>query len=197
MNFLAHAYLSFEEPNVLVGNMISDLVKGRQIDLYPNEIKEGILIHREIDAFTDSHPVTQQAKEVFRASTGRYAGAFLDVAYDYFLAHDKENIPEGGWDVFAQRSYSYIQECADILPSQFQSMFVYMHSENWLYNYRNEWMIQRSMERLLTRANYISDDVPVFDDFKQNMPEIEACYNVFFPELKSFVEKISRGINHR
>jgi acyl carrier protein phosphodiesterase len=30
MNYLAHAYLSFNEPEILTGNMISDFVKGKK-----------------------------------------------------------------------------------------------------------------------------------------------------------------------
>jgi acyl carrier protein phosphodiesterase len=30
MNYLAHAYLSFNEPGILTGNMISDFVKGKR-----------------------------------------------------------------------------------------------------------------------------------------------------------------------
>jgi acyl carrier protein phosphodiesterase len=29
MNYLAHAVLSFQQPDILTGNMISDFVKGR------------------------------------------------------------------------------------------------------------------------------------------------------------------------
>ncbi|MFV0419496.1 MAG: ACP phosphodiesterase [Dysgonomonas sp.] len=188
MNFLAHAYLSFGNPDILVGNMIADFVKGKQIELYPESIQQGILLHREIDAFTDSHPVTLKATEAFRASTGKYAGAFLDVAYDYFVAHDKENIPTNGWMAFAEMSYKQIEQRLDYLPDKFRSMFMYMLSENWLYNYRHEWMIQRSMERLLNRASFLSDDTPVFAAFKHNQEEIGASYRVFFPELKAFVQ---------
>lgn len=188
MNFLAHAYLSFGNPDILVGNMIADFVKGKQIELYPESIRQGILLHREIDAFTDSHPVTQRATAAFRASTGKYAGAFLDVAYDYFVAHDKENIPSAGWTAFAEMSYKQIEQRLDYLPDKFRSMFMYMLSENWLYNYRHEWMIQRSMERLLNRASFLPDDTPVFAAFKQNQEEIGTNYNAFFPELKAFVQ---------
>jgi len=190
MNFLAHAYLSFNDPEVLVGNMIADLVKGKQIELYPEGIQQGIIIHRKIDAFTDNHPVTQKGMEAFRYSTGKYAGAFLDIAYDHFLARDKENIPEGGWEAFAERSYRQIEQNKEFLPEKFCTMFMYMQSENWLYNYRYKWMIQRSMERLLTRASFLADDTPVFNAFKHYYVMIENCYKTFFPELKTYVQEV-------
>ena len=88
MNLLAHAYLSFNDPGVLTGNMISDYVKGKKKFLYPAVIQKGISLHRAIDAFTDSHPATKEAKEFFRSSYRLYAGACMDVVYDHFLAND-------------------------------------------------------------------------------------------------------------
>jgi acyl carrier protein phosphodiesterase len=69
MNYLAHAYLSFGIAEITVGNMISDEVKGRRILDYPLEIQHGIRLHRIIDAFTDAHPATREAKEVFGLHT--------------------------------------------------------------------------------------------------------------------------------
>jgi acyl carrier protein phosphodiesterase len=73
MNYLAHAYLSFNRPGILVGNMISDFVKGKKKYDYPEEIQEGIAVHREIDRFTDVNPVTKEAKQIFRPAYRLYA----------------------------------------------------------------------------------------------------------------------------
>ena len=88
MNYLAHAYLSFNEPGILTGNMISDFVKGRKKFDYPPQIKKGIELHHAIDEFTDNHPATKQAKEFFRSDYRLYSGAFVDIVYDHFLAND-------------------------------------------------------------------------------------------------------------
>ena len=67
MNFLAHAYLSFQHPQMLVGNMVSDFVKGAAKDKFVNDIRQGIILHREIDAFTDIHPATKKSKRNLQA----------------------------------------------------------------------------------------------------------------------------------
>lgn len=191
MNFLAHAYLSFGRPEILIGNMIADQVKGKQIESYPDAIQYGIHIHRQIDSFTDKHPVTQEAMKLFRSSAGRYSGAFLDVAYDHFLARDEDNEPNEGWELFASKSYQQISEFREMLPSQFCSMFMYMESENWFYSYRYKWMIERSFERLQQRASYLDDKANVYADFERNYNEIKDSYETFFPELKDFVLNLS------
>src|SRR5689334_13128813 len=89
MNYLAHAYLSFNNADILVGNMISDFVKGKKRFDFSEHIQNGIMLHRSIDTFTDEHIATKQAKEFFKPVVGLYAGAFMDVVYDHFLANDK------------------------------------------------------------------------------------------------------------
>lgn len=89
MNFLAHAYLSFNDPDILAGNMISDFVKGKKQYEYSEGIRNGILLHREIDRFTDSHPATKAMMSFFRPSYRLYAAPLTDIVYDYFLANDK------------------------------------------------------------------------------------------------------------
>lgn len=192
MNFLAHAFLSFGNPDILMGNMIADMIKGKQIELYPETIQEGIRIHRKIDTFTDEHPINRKTVDVFRKSAGKYASPFLDVSYDHFLAIDKLNTPEGGWHVFSERSYRQIEQYAEILPSRFCTMFMYMRNEDWFYNYRYKWMIERSFDRLKNRATYLDDNAKVFQDFELHYKEIEDAYKQFFPELKAYVESISR-----
>jgi acyl carrier protein phosphodiesterase len=95
VNYLAHAYLSFGIPDVVVGNLISDFVKGKKQLEYPDSIRKGITLHRAIDTFTDTHPVTRRAKSYFRAVYGLYAGALTDVVYDHFLANDPVAFPAG------------------------------------------------------------------------------------------------------
>lgn len=190
MNFLAHAYLSFGNSDILVGNMIADQVKGKQIEAYPEAIQHGIHIHRKIDAFTDSHPITLETMSIFRTSAGKYAGAFLDVSYDHFLAIDNQNEPKEGWEPFAQKCYSQIEQYAEHLPSKFCTMFMYMKKEDWLYNYRYNWLIEKSFERLKNRANYLDDNALVFDDFKNHYQELQISYNIFFPQLKAYIKDL-------
>ncbi len=83
MNYLAHAYLSFNDPEILVGNMISDFVKGKKKFDYPTGIQAGIMLHRIIDTFTDNHPCTGKAKS-FSAPLRLYSGAFIDVVMIIF-----------------------------------------------------------------------------------------------------------------
>lgn len=191
MNYLAHAYLSFDDTNLLIGNMISDFVKGKNKYNYKTEVQKGISIHRAIDEFTDRHEVTKQAKEYFKPAYKLYAGAFIDVVYDHFLALDKNQFyDDGHLKNFSLNVYNTIQPSLNILPELFQKIFPYMRDSNWLYNYQFKWAIEKSFEGLRYRAKYIKETKTAFFTFNLNYADLQLCYNKFFPELKAFVRTL-------
>lgn len=185
MNYLAHAYLSFNHEPTLVGNMISDYVKGKKKFDYAIEIQRGIELHRKIDAFTDAHEITKQAKQYFKTSVGAYAGAFVDVVYDHFLALDVNVFSTSvHLNNFATTTYQLLQSNHQIMPDKFGKMLPYMQQQNWFYNYQFLWGIEKSFEGVVRRANYLSSAVTAFDAFQENYSQLQNCYHAFFIDVK-------------
>lgn len=186
MNYLAHAYLSFDDPETLAGNLVSDFIKGKKKFDYSPGIQKGIALHRAIDEFTDTHNATRQAKEVFRADYRLYAAAFVDVAYDHFLATDTGEFPTGSLPVFAENVYTQLTPLLPQLPERFQKMFPYMKTQNWLYNYQFSQGIERSFEGVVRRSAYLEESATAFALFEKHHAYLQECYNSFFPALKKF-----------
>ena len=189
MNFLAHAYLSFQHPQILVGNMISDFVKGAAKNSYPNDVRQGIMLHREIDGFTDTHPATQKAKEIFRPHYRLYSGALMDVIYDHFLANDKDIFGEGTLKRFTQTVYTVLEEHTAQLPDIFVQVLFYMKTEDWLYHYKYEQGIEKSLRGLVRRAAYLSESDTAYRLFLEHYVDLRDCYNQFFPDVKQFAKQ--------
>lgn len=183
MNYLAHAYLSFNDPEILVGNMISDFVKGKQKDTYAVNIRKGIMLHRAIDGFTDTHPATSRAKEFFRPFYRLYSGAFVDIVYDHFLANDSLVFAETEWSVFAKNTYRILDAYAIVLPPRFAAMLPYMKQQDWLFNYRYKWGIENSFRGLTHRAQYMDDSKTAFEIFEKKYALLQDCYNEFMPDV--------------
>jgi acyl carrier protein phosphodiesterase len=186
MNYLAHAYLSFDQPEILVGNMISDFVKGKKRYDYPEGIQLGITLHREIDRFTDEHAALKNAKEIFRPAYRLYAGALVDVVLDHFLAVDKNEFTEEKLHLFTKETYDALATYAEFFPEKFSAMFPYMRSQDWLFNYRHHWGIEKSLGGLVRRSRYMTESETAFRLFTENYTVFENCYRVFFPEVKKF-----------
>jgi acyl carrier protein phosphodiesterase len=186
MNYLAHAWLSFNHPEILVGNMISDFVKGKQKFTYSPMIQKGMTLHRAIDAFTDAHEATAAAKQFFKPAVRLYAGAFVDVAYDHFLARDLQENSEEEWQQFCTHTYHVLQHHVAIVPERFAVMLPYMRSQNWLFNYRYHYGMQNSFKGLAHRAAYLNDSSEAFSVFEESYDQLQQCYNQFFPFVKTF-----------
>ena len=189
MNYLAHAYLSYNEPLILVGNMISDFVKGRQKLGYTAVVQKGIELHRAIDEFTDSHPATAKAKEIFRPHYRLYSAPLVDVLYDHFLAADETIFSDASLLQFSQAVYQTLEEEAAHLPPHFLHVLTYMKMENWLYRYRTPEGIQQSLRGLIRRASFINDSATAIALFRSNYEELRACYALFFPDVKQMAKQ--------
>lgn len=187
MNYLAHAYLSFDSSEILVGNMISDFVKGRKKFDYAPGIQNGIMLHRMIDTFTDAHPATKSAISVFKPVVGTYAGAFVDVVYDHFLANDSKIFQGGQLADFAATTYTELVKYEAILPERFQKMLPYMIKQNWLLNYCTDSGTESSFGGVFRRAKYLEYTPGVYLRFKESYEFLKGCYNSFFPDVKAMV----------
>ena len=187
MNFLAHSYLSFSEEQ-LVGNMIADFVKNRDVARLPESIQKGIKLHRAIDTFTDAHPLIHEAKAPFRPLVRLYSGAFVDVAFDYFLANDTTENSQREWQEHSQRVYAVLRRYEEFLPEVFKKVLDKMQQDNWLYNYRNEWGIEYSFRNVVNKAQFLDKTTNVFPAFLANKDFLREKYEIFFPEIKSFAQ---------
>ena len=195
MNFLAHAYLSFGDKEVLVGNMISDFVKGKaQFDFIEN-IRKGISLHRRIDDYTDAHNEIKKAKEYFRPSYRLYSGPIIDILMDHFLANDPLQFKAGELKSFTQSVYQTLNQYSSQLPLRFVPAFTYMQSEDWLFNYQYKEGISKSIRGLVRRASFIEDSATAIKIFYDQYAALQACYNYFFEDVKIYAKQHLLSLN--
>ena len=156
VNFLAHAYLSFGEPKVLIGNFIGDFVRGPIETVYDRDIVIGIKLHRDIDHFTDHHPVVKEAQSILKPEYGRYSSVITDMYFDYFLGKYWNNYHQLPLGEFAQEVYAMIENHREILPENFLTAFKYMKQYNLLVGYGEIEGIRRAMTGMSKRTRFNS-----------------------------------------
>ena len=189
INYLAHAYLSFNEPEILVGNLISDFVKGKKKFDYATGIQEGITLHRLIDTFTDDHEATREAKNIFRPYYRLYSGAFVDVVYDHFLAKDENEFSEKSLYDFSISTYATLDKYQTVFPDRFATLFPYMKQHNWFFNYRSLQGTTSSFGGLVRRATYLTESNTAGELFEKYYQPLLECYRQFWKELKPFARR--------
>ncbi|MCD1118581.1 acyl carrier protein phosphodiesterase [Chryseobacterium turcicum] len=187
MNFLAHSFLTFNDGQI-VGQFLEDFIRNKDRYSFPKDIQDGITLHRSIDTFTDSHPAIHEAKKVFSPLVRLYAGAFVDVSMDYFLANDFSLNSLKGWKEHSLKVYRVLNEHERFLSENFKKMLAKMEHDDWLFNYREDWGIKFSIQNVLNKAKYLDKDIPVFQAFLDNKEVLQKCYDDFFPDLLAHVK---------
>lgn len=186
MNFLAHLYLSKDNKNILIGNFISDAIKGKDYKNYPKEIRAGILLHREIDTFTDTHPIVKKSMRRLNKRYRHYNGVIIDILYDHYLAKNWHNYSEIPLELYAENVYSFLNKNIATFPEELQHLLPNMIQYNWLVNYASIEGIDRVLKGMNKRTKGISKMDLATEDLKLHYSEFEADFTAFFKELMDF-----------
>ncbi len=186
MNFLAHAYLSFDQDEILIGNFIGDFVKGKMIETYPTGIRQGIRLHREIDNFTDTHALVRAGQSYLRPTFGHYSTVITDIYFDYFLGKFWDSYSKKPLELFVDETYAILTKHEEGLPERFREMFSWMKSQNWLLNYRTIAGIQKSLTGLSKRARFDSKMELATDFLLEKEDEFQLIFFAFFQDLETF-----------
>jgi acyl carrier protein phosphodiesterase len=194
MNFLAHLHLSGDNTSIMLGNFIGDFVKGKNlVEKVGSEIAKGIELHREIDFFTDQHPIVTQSKKRLRPKYRHYSGVIVDVFYDHLLAKNWNDYHPQPLSDYAAYVYEVIQKNAALLPERVNMMMPYMIKGNWLVNYATVEGIHRALTGMARRTPYESKMDESVSDLKENYENFKSEFEAFFPELekhcKDWLEK--------
>jgi acyl carrier protein phosphodiesterase len=189
LNYLAHVFLSGADEELMVGNFIADSVRGSQLHQYPAGVAAGIVLHRQIDTYTDTHLVVQQSKTRLRPQYRKYAGVIADIYYDHFLAVHFGQYAALPLADFCQQVYAVIGRYQTLLPEKVKYFLPYMVEQNWLLNYGNLAGIRRSLTGLSRRSAFVSNMETAAGELENNYPLYEKDFQAFFPDLQAFVQQ--------
>ncbi len=187
MNFLAHIYLSGDDPKIMVGNFIGDFVKGRNLfEQFHPQIANGIELHRAIDDFTDHHAVVLQSKIRLRPKYRHYAAVIVDMIYDHYLARYWNNYNPEPLEDFANSTYETLKQYWEILPTGVRRMLPYMIKQNWLLQYGTLEGVERALQGIAQRSRYDSKMDESILELRESYTDFKIEFELFFPELKDY-----------
>ncbi|MEB2781957.1 ACP phosphodiesterase [Algoriphagus sp. C2-6-M1] len=189
MNYLAHAYLSFGQDEVLVGNFIGDFVKGKMMNTFPEEVQNGIKLHRAIDKFTDTHPLVRAGQSYLRPRFGHYSTVITDIYFDYFLAKNWSKYSDLPLVEFTQNTFGTLNHYRQFFPDRFTSMFQWMEQDNWLLKYGEIEGIQQTLTGMSRRTRFDSKMEVAHLALLEKEGEFQVIFFAFFEELETFARQ--------
>ncbi|OXA99396.1 ACP phosphodiesterase [Flavobacterium oncorhynchi] len=185
MNFLAHIYLSGENDLIKIGNFMADGIRGKQFEHFPEDVQKGILLHRFIDTYTDSHDTFRQSTKRLHEKYHHYSGVIVDIMYDHFLAKNWEKYSDEKLDHFINRFYRSLHENYPILTEKTQNLMPTMIRENWLWSYQTIDGIQYILTQMDRRSKNQSKMQFASQELKEFYPEFEREFDLFFKDVQA------------
>ncbi len=184
MNYLAHAFLSRENKEILIGNFIADHIRGNNFKGYSEGIIEGILMHRQIDSYTDSHPLFKASKRLFYKGFEKYSGILVDIYFDHLLAKNFEKHHLFKLNEFSAKVYSIYSEFKNQMPEHSVRFLDYVITNNIYVNYSNTKGIETVLKHLSHRISHkveLNHSVPLFINHEL---ELTQNFDAFIIDLK-------------
>jgi len=189
VNFLAHIYLSADDPMITIGNFMADGIKGKKYLKYSEGIQKGILIHRWIDTYTDSHAIVKQSTKRLHAKYGHYSGVIVDILYDHFLAKNWATYHNEPLADYIANFYQLLINNHELLTPRIQRMMVPMIRDNWLLSYATIEGIGTVLYNMNIRTKRRVAMDKAIEDLKEHYVVFEEEFTSFFEELRGFIDE--------
>ena len=174
MNFLAHSILSPPDPLVMLGNLCGDFIKGSKMEGVNPFVADGVRLHRDIDSYTDSHPLIKEAKAIVRTDFKLFSGIVIDMFFDHFVAKNHTSL---------EHHVKYVYDSGKIhtseLPESFNKVLYYMVKFNWLQAYAEKDKLRAIMLQMRKR---IGDKSPL-DKAVDILIQEENLFDKIFQEF--------------
>lgn len=190
MNYLAHLYFADASPESLIGSLMGDFAKGPVDSRLAPAIRQGIVVHRKIDAFTDTHPWVITSKRRLQPTFRHYRGLLVDIFYDHFLAHNWTQYSSISLSCFSRRVYQIFQDHYQSFPISMQPSVTYMIRKDLLVSYAQTAGIARALQGIETRLRRPYPLRSAMLDLNENYTALAADFKRFFPELVTFVTSL-------
>lgn len=197
MNFLAHIYLSGNNERIKIGNFMGDGVRGKDYEKFHIDIKIGILLHREIDTFTDNHEIFRKSKHRFSAKYNHFSGIITDMIYDHFLCKNWSNYSEIPLKDFTQNFYTSLKNNYDYLNDKTKKIIPYISERDWLYNYQFLNELETILGQMDKRFTFASNMKDAISELNKDYCLFEEEFTLFFKDLIAFSELKRKELENR
>lgn len=197
MNFLAHLFLSGKEEDVIIGNFVADSVKGNFANRFPEGMERGIRLHREIDSFTDQHPVFRASKARLSPKYRMYSGVIVDLYYDHFLARYWDEYSDENLRELVSKTYFLLVRKFHLLPPRSKMILPFMITQNWLVGYRDLHVLKKVFHGMSRRTNHESGMEHAVNDLETHYELYENEFRSFFPEIINHIYTYRSNLSER
>lgn len=184
MNFLAHFHLSGDDEEIAIGNFIGDFVRGSNLDELPQNVLNGIQLHRFIDAFTDKHPVVKSVNVMLQPYFSKYAPVVSDIYFDYFLASNFNDYSMVSLRDYTHGVYDLLERKKHILPERARNFYHFLLERDIFFEYGNKGGMRHVFNGVSSRARFKSNMEQGVPILIKHEAELLPLFQEFYPSLQ-------------
>jgi acyl carrier protein phosphodiesterase len=194
MNHLAHFFLSNGNDDLAIGNFVADFITNKELPQFTEGVKRGIFLHREIDAFTDAHPLVKQGTKRLHPYHHKYAPVIVDIYYDYLLARNWEEFaeiyPSVPPDVFVKKMYKLLKIRENELPEKLRQRLPRMIADDFLMKATTFEGLEQSFARVEKYATFPGNFGNAAEHLMLFLDDFDKEFKDFFPDLQRHVAAV-------
>ena len=196
MNYFAHLCLAENNPESLIGNLLGDFMRGVDPRELPFAVRRGLDNHRQVDRFTDTHPLIRELKDLFDPACKRFAGIALDIYFDHLLIKNWNHLEDRKLEQVREDFYTILNANQHMMPSErMRSVCSRIVSGRWFNAYSHQHNTLEAVRRAATRIRFANSFHQACSELLKNQNEIEAGFLQFYPQLAAHVrdQRIEAG----
>lgn len=194
MNYLAHAFLSGDNPEVQLGGLLGDFCKGilppkhnddSPLFLQQENIRFGIEHHRALDAHSDKLESFAMCGAFLGKKFRRVAPIITDICFDHYLAKHWQHYHQQHLDVFAKDLYLSMDNCPQA-PANFQRFCQRSKEANLFSIYQDTNTIAVALERVAQRFSRPQMMAGAYEEWLLHYGEMEEAFEFCFDQIKQW-----------
>ena len=179
MNYLGHLFFSNNDIELMISNLYGDFVKGRDLSHFSDKTRKGIVLHRAIDQYIDTHSEVRKLLHVLYPQLPKVSGIAVDLFFDHLLAKNWSNFHHLDLDSFLERFYRTLNTDNEEFTTEFKSMIKQLVKVNWISYYPEVSGLEKALHGVSSRisfANELKNGLPVF---LENQKLIENTFEIY------------------
>lgn len=186
MNHFAHLFLARPTVESRVGNLLGDFARGLDVDSLAAPVRAGLINHRKVDAYTDSHPDVIACKRLFSPQRRRFAGVALDVLFDHYLLRHWKTFANTPRQAFIDSVYRDLEAGRHFMPLRMATTTVHMIDNDWFNAYTELENIGYALDRIAGRIRFRNSFAGIIEEISSHDAVLEEHFLSFFPSLLQF-----------
>jgi len=194
VNHLAHVLLAGADTEVVLGSLLGDFWRGAPDPRWPAAVRDGVVLHRRIDVYTDSHPDVAEARALFAPPWRRYAGILLDVYFDHVLARDWARLGAGSLDDFSAAVGALLRAHEAWLPAGLNRFAGYFRAHGLFAAYANPAVIERVLAGIGSRLRHANPLAGAGPQLWTRSDALDALFESFYPQLVAHAHEIRAAL---